>query len=279
MHVSSLVYFDRCTWKHDISAAQPTPSCRLNMHESFISEKCYSQHSHLTREGWPYAWGKACMHTHISSHAYDAGGRALPGFSCMWVCCACVCVRVCMPLLWHSGFNACMPCVYVHLRTCNTFVACTCIHETPHMHMLNAKHLPAQVEITAKVHAKRYHIVKRKEELLWCLQAYVNTSHRPARSFHQTYAQEICPIDVVRNTRAQNMAQHSFSNHVDHIRRQTHGRMTSFSVRTGTYTHASTQTHIHTHTPWAMMNAYTCLIESSKTTLSLSQRVCACVSS
>ncbi len=160
-----------------------------------------------------------------------------------------------------------------------------------YMHTWNPSH--AQVEwktltCTSWNHSqgacKRYHIVHRKEELLWCLQAYVKTSHRPARSLHQTYAQEICPVDVVRNTWAQNMVQHSFSNHVDHIRRQTHGHTHTHDIflRSNWQVYARKHTHAHTHThttPWAMMNAYTCLIKSSKTTLSLSPRVCACVSS
>jgi hypothetical protein len=88
----------------------------LCLHESFISEKCYSQHSHLTCEGWPHTWGKTCMHTHISSHAYDAGGRALPGCSRMWVCCACVyvCMCVCVCCVSVLCECACLPHACVH---------------------------------------------------------------------------------------------------------------------------------------------------------------------
>jgi len=114
-------------------------------------------------------------------------------------------------------------------------------------------------------------IVQRKEELLWCrLQAYAKTSHRPARSFQQKNAQEASSVDVFRNTLVQNMVQHSFSNHVDHIRRQTHGPTHTHGIFLRSNWHVHVHARTHTYTPWAIMNAHACLIESSKTTISLS---------
>ena len=114
-------------------------------------------------------------------------------------------------------------------------------------------------------------IVWGKEELLSCPQAYVKTSHRPARSFQQKNAQEICPVDVVRNTLVQNMVQHSYSNHVDHIRRQTHGPTHTHGIflRSNWHVHVHARTHAHIHT--LSNHECTCMPDrNSKTTVSLS---------
>jgi len=93
-------------------------------------------------------------------------------------------------------------------------------------------------------------IVQRKEELLWCrLQAYAKTSHRPARSFQQKNAQEASSVDVFRNTLVQNMVQHSFSNHVDHIRRQTHGPTHTHGIFLRSNWHVHVHARTHTYTP------------------------------
>jgi hypothetical protein len=113
-------------------------------------------------------------------------------------------------------------------------------------------------------------------ELLWCLQAYAKTSHKPARSVQQTDAQEASSVDVFGNTRVHKWSSTLFPIMLiifEDRHMGTHTRITSFSVWTGTYTHTRT----HTHTPWAMMNAYACQIESSKPTLSTSVSLCQCV--
>jgi hypothetical protein len=141
-------------------------------------------------------------------------------------------------------FNACMPRVYVHLRTHDTSMACTCVHETLTCTGGNEKHVPAQLEITAKAHAKRYHSTEKRGAPVKPSGLH-KTSHKPARSFQQTHAQEICSVDVFRNTRAENMVQHSSSNHVGHNQRHTNvWHLSLFEL-----SRTCTRTHAHIRTP------------------------------